>query len=207
MISIEFYTAYVLATTALILIPGPIVTLTVANSLDRGLGHGIVTVCGATCGTAVLLSLGFFGMAWVSTVLSEWLTVLRWLGVAYLLLLGFKQWFTAPVQNQDAVEFISSNLTVLMRGFLVAVTNPKTVLFYAAFFPQFLDFSKPLGPQLWVLNLTFIVIAFFIGSCYAILAGRLRQWIVRAGRARLRNRLTGVLLITTGAGMAFMQRN
>ena len=207
MISIEFYTAYVLATTALILIPGPIVTLTVANSLDRGLGHGIVTVCGATCGTTVLLSLGFFGMAWVATVLSEWLTVLRWLGVAYLILLGVKQWFAASGQNQDAVEVMNSNLTALMRGFLVAVTNPKTVLFYAAFFPQFLDFSKPLGPQLWVLNLTFVVIAFSIDSCYAILAGRLRQWIASAGRARLRNRLTGILLIITGAGMAFMQRN
>ena len=146
-------------------------------------------------------------MAWVSAVLSEWLTVLRWIGVAYLILLGVKQWFTASGQNQDAVEVMNTNLTALMRGFLVAVTNPKTVLFYAAFFPQFLDFSKPLGPQLWVLNLTFIVIAFSIDSCYAILAGRLRQWIARAGRARLRNRLTGVLLITTGAGMAFMQRN
>ena len=116
MISIEFYIAYVLATTALILIPGPIVTLTVANSLARGLGHGIVTVCGATCGTTVLLSLGFFGMAWVATVLSEWLTVLRWLGVAYLILLGVKQWFAAAGQNQDAVEVMNSNLTALMRG-------------------------------------------------------------------------------------------
>ena len=146
-------------------------------------------------------------MAWVATVLSEWLTVLRWLGVAYLILLGVKQWFAASGQNQDAVEVMNSNLTALMRGFLVAVTNPKTVVFYAAFFPQFLDFSKPLGPQLWVLNLTFVVIAFSIDSCYAILAGRLRQWIARAGRARLRNRLTGILLIITGAGMAFMQRN
>ena len=207
MISVEFYIAYILATTALILIPGPNVSLTVANSLARGFGHGIITVCGATCGTAVLLSLGFFGMAWVSTVLSDWLTALRWIGVAYLILLGVKQWFTAPVQGQDTVEGMSSNLAALMRGFLVAVTNPKTVLFYAAFFPQFLDFSKPLGPQLWVLNLTFIFIAFFIDSCYAILAGRLRQWIARAGRARLQNRLAGILLIITGTGMAFMQRN
>ena len=204
MIEPDLYIAYMLATTALILMPGPIVTLTVATSLAHGARHGILTVCGATIGSGVLLALGALGMAWAFAVLSGWFSVIRWAGAAYLIFLGVKQWRARPVVLNDAHTNEGPVASVLMHGFVVAVTNPKTILFYAAFFPQFLDTSRALGPQLWVLSLTFIVIAFTLDSCYATMAGRLRRWLTGAERGLLRNRITGGLLMITGAGLALM---
>ena len=207
MIEPDLYIAYMLATTALILMPGPIVTLTVATSLAHGARHGILTVCGATIGSGVLLALGALGMAWAFAFLSGWFSVIRWAGADYLIFLGVKQWRARPVALNDAHTNEGPVAAVLMHGFVVAVTNPKTILFYAAFFPQFLDTSRALGPQLWVLSLTFVVIAFTLDSCYATMAGRLRRWLTGAERGLLRNRITGGLMMITGAGLALMHRN
>ena len=207
MIEPDLYIAYMVATAALILMPGPIVTLTVATSLAHGARRGFLIVCGATVGSSVLLALGALGMAWAFAVLSGWITVIRWVGAAYLIFLGVRQWCAPLVDLIDAHTNEGPVASVLMHGFVIAITNPKTILFYAAFFPQFLDTSRAMGPQLWVLSLTFIVMAFTLDSCYATMAGRLRRWLTEAERGRLRNRITGGLLMITGAGLALMHRN
>ncbi len=206
MISYDLYIAYVLATSALVLMPGPIVTLTVANSLAHGAGRGVLTVLGSSAGTGVLLGLGALGMAWMLTALSEWIVWIRWIGAAYLIFLGIKQWRATPVDLKDAHADKGPVASVLLHGFVVAVTNPKTILFYVAFFPQFLDTSRPLGPQLWLMCLTFVVIAMVLDSGYAILAGHLRRWLTGSEKGRLRNRITGSLLMITGAGLALVRR-
>jgi len=89
---------------------------------------------------------------------------------------------------------------------LVSATNPKTLLFYAAFFPQFVDPGSPPGPQLALLCTTFLVIATALDGAYALLAGRLRPWLRTRRRARLRNRLTGSFLIAAALGLALARR-
>lgn len=205
--SLELYIAYVLATTLLVLMPGPIVTLTVANSLAHGATRGFLTVCGATLGSAVLLGLGALGMAWVLSALSAWFDWIRWIGAAYLIFLGLRQWNARPADLAHGKADRGPVFSVLAHGFLVAVTNPKTILFYAAFFPQFLDTTKPLGPQLTLLCVTFVVIGFTFDNGYALMAGRARRWLGGAEKGRLRNRITGGLLMLTGAGLALVRRS
>ncbi|MBM09698.1 MAG: hypothetical protein CMF69_09010 [Magnetovibrio sp.] len=160
MISLDFYIAFIFATISLILIPGPVVTITVAISLARGAKYGIVTVSGATLGTAVLLSIGSIGMVWFSKVLTELLTVLRRVGSAYSIFLGIKQFFNLSAKAPIVNKVSSSIPGVLLAGFLAAFSNPKTMLFCVAFSPQFLNVSTPIGPQLWLLSITFVGIAF-----------------------------------------------
>ena len=93
---------------------------------------------------------------------------------------------------------------IALRGFLVGLTNPKTLLFYGAFFPQFLDPGRPIGPQVGLLCATFLVIAVVLDSGWAVAAGRARRLL--AARPRLRNRLSGGCLIAAGAGLALAHR-
>lgn len=206
MISMDLYIAYVLATAALIAMPGPIVTLTVANSLAHGAGRGLLTVVGATVGSGVLLAMGALGLAWLISLLSQWFDWIRYIGAAYLIFLGLRQWRAAPVELGQAQADKGPVASVMFHGFVVAVTNPKTILFYAAFFPQFLDMARPLTPQLLVMTVTFLVLALVLDSSYALLAGRLRRWLSGAEKGRLRNRITGGLLMITGAGLAMVRR-
>ena len=202
----EVYLAYCLATAVLILMPGPIVTLTVANSLRHGSKTGFLTTVGATGGSAVLLTAGAFGMAWILGLLSDWFTWLRLIGAAYLIYLGIRQWREAAHGLEDTKADKKPGREVMLHGFIVAITNPKTILFYAAFFPQFIDLSQPTGPQLLLMSVTFLCIAITIDGSYAFLAGRLRPWLQGGTRGRLRNRITGTLLIGTGLALAFARK-
>ncbi|MEK9752630.1 MAG: LysE family transporter [Rhodospirillaceae bacterium] len=207
MMSFDLYIAYVLASALLILMPGPIVTLTVANSLAHGATRGMLTVLGASAGSAVLLGVGALGMAWLLDVLSHWFDWIRWIGAAYLIFLGLRQWNAKPADLAQGKADKGPVFSVMAHGFLVAVTNPKTILFYAALFPQFIDASAPLGPQLTLMSVTFVVLALILDNGYAIMAGRVGRWLGGAKQGRIRNRITGGLLMITGAGLALVRRS
>jgi homoserine/homoserine lactone efflux protein len=202
----ETYLAFCLATALLILMPGPIVTLTVANSLKHGSKTGFLTTVGATVGSGVLLTAGAFGMAWALDLLADWFTWLRIIGAGYLIYLGFRQWREAAHGLEDMKADKHPGREVMLHGFVVAITNPKTILFYAAFFPQFIDLSQPTGPQLFLMSITFLCIAVAIDGSYAFLAGRLRPWLQGGNRGRIRNRITGTLLVGTGIALAFARK-
>ena len=148
MIDTELYIAFVLATVLLILMPGPIVTITIANSLAYGARHGLRTVVGTSSATALLLVIGGFGMTSAFLLLAEWFEWLRWFGAAYLVFLGIQQWRTKPVLLGDEDTRAWSKKGIFWQGFVISVTNPKTILFYAAFFPQFMDPAKEPAMQL-----------------------------------------------------------
>lgn len=201
----HLWLAFAAATAVLILIPGPIVTLTIANSLRWGTRSGLMTIAGTSVATAVLLAAGGFGMAWVFATLGEWFQVLRWIGAAYLVWLGLRHWFERGHGLEEHPE-ARRGRSIFWQGFLVSITNPKTILFYAAFFPQFMNPAAPAGPQLAALSVTFLIIAVIIDGAYAVLAGRLRPWLTGERRGRLRNRITATLLIGTGLALAFARR-
>ncbi len=203
----DLYFAFVLATTLLILMPGPIVTLTIANSLSYGARAGLLTVSGTSLATSVLLLVGGFGMASALALLAEWFDWLRWLGAVYLVWLGVQQWRAKAHGLEDETPSAKSPRKLFWQGFLVSITNPKTILFYAAFFPQFMDPMQPAGPQLLVLSLTFLVIATALDLGYALLAGRLRPWLSGGRRGRIRNRVTSGLLIGAGVGLALARKS
>jgi threonine/homoserine/homoserine lactone efflux protein len=203
---LELYLAFVFATAVLILIPGPAVTLIVANAIAHGSRRALVSVAGVSTAVVVQLVLVALGMASLMALLSEWFEWLRWLGVAYLVYLGIRQWRAAPLALEAGLMRAVSRRRLFWTGFLVNATNPKTLFFYAAFFPQFVDPGAAFGPQILALCATFLVIQTLLDGSYALLGGRLRGLLTGRRRARLRNRVTGTLLIGAGLGLALARK-
>jgi threonine/homoserine/homoserine lactone efflux protein len=202
----QTWLAFVAATVVLILIPGPNVTLLVANSLTYGPRRALVTLAGTSTAIALQLLVVALGMTSLIPVLADSFGWLRWLGAAYLLYLGIQQWRAAPLALDD-VEARPITAKLFWQGMLVSATNPKTLLFYAAFLPQFIDPQAAVGPQMALLCTTFLVIATVLDGGYVLVAGRARGWLRDRKRARLRNRLTGALLMATGLGLALARKS
>lgn len=204
MIDPGLYLAFVAATTVLMLIPGPNVALIVANSVAYGTRFGLVTLAGTLTAMVVQLTLVTLGLSAALGVVGAWLEWLRWLGVAYLVVIGVRQWRAAPVDLTRTRPEPRSARSIYLRGLLVSLTNPKTLLFFGAFFPQFLSPDHALRAQLLLLSVSFIALALVLDSCWAVLAGRVRGFL--AVRGRLRNRVSGGLLIGCGIGLALARR-
>jgi homoserine/homoserine lactone efflux protein len=198
----EFFTAFLLITLVLMLIPGPIVTLVIATSVRRGTRAGLVTVAGTSSGNAVLLAAIAIGLGWILNHALTWFEILRWVGAAYLVWLGVQAWRGAdraePLPPNDRIHF--------GRGFLVALSNPKTIAFFTAFLPQFVDPSLPVARQLAVMCGVSVLLATVTDSGWAILAGLGRIWFMQPARAKLLGRLSGLTLIGGGLWLSLSRR-
>jgi len=201
----DLYLAFIAATVVLILIPGPNVALIVANSVAHGPRAGLLTVAGTGSAMVLQLALTVLGMSTLLLVLADWFELLRWAGVAYLLWIGLQAWRSPAIDLTRTSAPPPATGRLWLRGFLVSLTNPKTLLFYGAFLPQFLDTSGDVESQLRLLAITFVVIAVALDSCWALLAGRLRRLLAVNGTWR--NRLTGGFLIGAGVGLALARKS
>jgi threonine/homoserine/homoserine lactone efflux protein len=202
--SLPLYATFVLAVVTLMLIPGPNVALIVANAMARGPRAGLATMAGTTAAMVPQLVLTGLGMSALVAGAAEVFALLRWLGVAYLGLLAYRA-FTAPGGDLAAVAPQLQPLRRLfLRGFLVSLSNPKTLVFFAAFFPQFIAPAAPVGPQVMLLSATFVALAIVIDSGWVLLASRVGGALRMSGR--LRNRLTGSLLLGAGLGLALARK-
>jgi threonine/homoserine/homoserine lactone efflux protein len=204
MIDLHLYLAFIAAVTILILIPGPNVALIVANSVAYGPRYGLLTVAGTSSAMVVQLGLTALGMTTVLGVLADWFEWVRWLGVIYLVYIGVRQWRAVPVDLTRTKPQAKSVRAIYVRGLLVSLTNPKTLLFYAAFLPQFITEDGQIEAQLTVLSLTFLAIAVLLDGAWALAASGARSFL--ATRGRIRNRLSGGLLIGAGIGLALARR-
>ncbi len=201
---LDLYLAFVLASAVLIVIPGPNVALIVANSVAHGARFGLVTVAGTSAAAFVHLAFTVLGASALLSVLAASFEWLRWLGVAYLLWLGIAAWRAPAVDLARIGPQSRSARLIFLRGLLVGLTNPKTLLFYGAFLPQFVTPGAGASEQLLLLAATFLVVAVVLDCVWALLAARLRAQLTR--RARLRHRLTGGLLMGAGLGLALARR-
>ena len=138
------FAAFVAITVILVLTPGPIVTLVITTGSTRGIRAALVTVAGTTLGNALLVAAIAVGLSWVLANAAFLFEILRWLGAVYLVWLGINAWRGAG-RGQDAPP---ADQVHFVRGLVVALTNPKTIAFFTAFLPQFVDSSLPAGPQL-----------------------------------------------------------
>ena len=202
--SLALYAAFVAATVALVILPGPNVALITANSIAYGRRFGLITVLGTSAAMIPQLALTVFGMTGVLTLMGELFEWIRWAGVAYLIYLGINAW-RAPVVDLTKIKpQPRSKRSIFLRGFLVSSSNPKTLLFYGAFFPQFVTPDRDIMLQLAVLSISFLAIAASLDCCWALLADRLRGLL--ATRGRFRNRLTGTFYFAAAAGLASVKR-
>jgi len=196
-------TALALATMILVAIPGPNVALIVGRSLQRGARAGIATTFGTTVGVAIQLLLVIAGIAVLVDVAAAALGVLRWLGVFYLLILAFRYW-RQPESDPALPEGRPADREEFGRGALLALANPKTLVFNAAFLPQFVDPSEALLPQLVLLSAVYLGVL-FAGDClWAMLANSARKWFGRY--SRFQNRLSAMFLAAAGIALAYSRR-
>jgi threonine/homoserine/homoserine lactone efflux protein len=199
----HLFSAFLLITLILVLTPGPIVTLVLSTGATRGTRPALVTVAGSTVGNALLVTAIALGLSIViehAAIIFEWL---RWIGAAYLIWLGVQAWrhagaTTGPVEQRGHVYF--------RRGFLAAVTNPKTIAFFTAFLPQFIDPALPAGHQLFVMCSVALVMAGVTDCGWAMLAGAGRSFFLRRASATWLARLSGLALIGGGIWLSLARR-
>ncbi len=201
---LELYLAFVAASVVLILIPGPNVALIVANSIAHGHRYGLVTVAGTSAAMVPHLALAVLGLGGFLAVMADWFEWLRWLGVAYLLYLGLTA-LMAPATDLTTVKAARiAPRQMFYRGFVVSLTTPKTLMCYSAFLPQFVSPHGDAFTQLLLLAVTFLSIAVLLDSVWALLASRAARWLAIDGH--LRNRITGVFLLSAAAGLALARK-
>ena len=152
----ELFTAFLLITAVLVITPGPIVTLVIATGASQGIRAALTTVAGTTLGNAILLAAIAFGLSWVLRNAAILFDILRWVGAAYLIWLGVQAWRHAGANGAMAVP---RGHVHFWRGITVALSNPKTIAFFTAFLPQFVDPSLPAGRQLAVMCAVAVPIA------------------------------------------------
>ena len=188
------------ATLVLVMIPGPNVALIVANSIRYGIRMGTVTVLGTTVGVALQLVIVLLGMAAIIEIVSDALTWIRWAGVAYLVWLGIRTW-REPAEDLGKIVAAPS---VFWRACMVAAVNPKTLLFNAAFLPQFVSSDGSAIAQLAIVSGAFLTVLFLGDMLWALTAGSARQLLDKHVAAR--NKITGGFLVAAAIGLALSRR-
>ena len=195
----HLYFALVAATAVLMLIPGPNVGLIVANSVAHGTRSGLITVAGTSCAMVPQLLLTLLGMSAVLTVLSDWFNWLRWIGVAYLLYLGIKQW---RAHDSDLLGLKAGQKparAIYSRVPRVARQSQDSPLL-RSILPAVRERSDDAVSQFALLAATFLVVGVFIDGSWALLAGRARPFLAKRGTVR--HRVSGSLLIAAALGLA-----
>ena len=208
--TIESYLTFVLACAAVAIVPGPNVSIIVANSLRAGPKAGMVSVAGTQLGVFVLLMTLAIGLQVIveqMAVLFDWI---RLAGAAYLIWLGYRlvtsrgpSAIIDSLQSEEPAP--AKNHSYFWQGFLVLLSNPKALLFFGAFIPQFVDPAGNAMLQAMLLGATFMVVAGLLDSGYALAAGRAGSWLSQS-RVKMVERISGMFMIAGGVWIALARR-
>ena len=200
--SLEHWLAFVAASAVLLAIPGPTILLVISYALGHGRKAATSTVAGVALGDFTAMTASMLGLGALLAASAALFTGLKWIGAAYLIYLGIKLW-RAPVSTgavNEAAEMPNETpLRIFLHTYVVTALNPKSIIFFVAFLPQFLDTTRPLLPQMIIFEVTFLVLATINAALYGTLASMARQTIRRPSVQRTVNRVGGSLMI--GAGL------
>lgn len=205
MFTLSSLVAYLVACVVLAIVPGPTVTVLVANSLARGTAAGLAILAGTQAGFLVMTIVVALGMQALVAFMGWAFDWIKLIGAAYLIWLGFKMLRSDGRLGDAQAERSKSNFGIALEGFLVLLSNPKVLIFLGAFLPQFVDPARPTFPQVMVLGLIFMAVAGATDAVYIVVAGRARG-LLSAARVRLVNRVSGVVLMLGGVWLALQKR-
>ena len=205
--SLSTYLLYLAAVSLLIVTPGPTMLMTLSNAVNHGPARALVSTAGALVASIGIMALSALGLGAVLAASETAFTLLKVLGAGYLVWLGIKTF-----RNGDRLALAPSSTPtakgpLFMQGLLVGASNPKAILFFAAFFPQFIDPAAPVLPQFVLLSATFVLGDFLLLVACAFGVGRLTGWLHRAGVVRWINRVCGGLFATMGGLLLLSPRN
>ncbi len=196
----EIWLAFVAASTALVLIPGPTVLLVVSYALGQGWRAALPMAVGVALGDFTAMSLSVLGIGALLMASATLFTVVKWIGAAYLIYLGIKLFRAGGTLSAEPKTDVSTALRMGAHAWLVTSLNPKGILFFVAFFPQFIDQHAAFWPQVLILQATFLVIAFANALAYAFFASRARGLVGSERVIGAVNKTGGAMLV--GAGVA-----
>jgi len=199
------FVSFVAVSIALIAIPGPNVLVIVSTGITHGRLRGLQTVAGTTLAMAIQLVVAAFATAWFVSQLAAGFYYLKWLGAMYLLYLAALHLKQALAK--DVATLILSATATFARGFWVSLSNPKTIVFFGAFLPQFVSPGEAYLLQIGILSFTFLLLAALLDSCYALLSGRLQTLIQQRNLSKLQNGVSAVLLFGASAWLATTRRS
>lgn len=199
--SLELYAAYLVACFVIVIVPGPTVTLIIANSLKHGSRAGLLNAAGTQAGLAVMIAIVGIGLNSVIAAMGHWFDWVRLAGAAYLIWIGWKMYRSAGAVGEEVAVARAPRGGFFLQGVLVALSNPKTLLFFGAFFPQFLDPARDHATQIAIMGATAMLFAAVSDSAYALLSGRAGRFLSQ-NRVRLLSRFSGGFLIGGGLWLA-----
>jgi threonine/homoserine/homoserine lactone efflux protein len=198
--SLSVYSTFLLACIVVVIVPGPTVTLIVANSLRHGRRAGMLNVAGTQLGLVLTVGIVLLGLASLIAAMGAWFIWLRLVGAAYLIWLGCKL-LMASGEIAVGTAPRTPRAGFFVQGLAVALSNPKTLLFFGAFFPQFMDPNRDFTLQVLIMGATAMAVAAISDSAYALLASRAGAALSRR-RVRLMTRASGGMLIGGGVWLA-----
>lgn len=199
--SFDHWLAFAAASAILVAIPGPTVLLVISYALGHGRKSAFATVAGVALGDFTAMTASMLGLGALLATSALLFTTLKWIGAAYLVYLGVKLW-RAPVAapaGDDAPPPSETARRIFLHTYAVTALNPKSIVFFIAFVPQFLDSTQPAVMQMVTFETTFLVLATLNAASYGLLAALARKQIRRPSIQRLVNRTGGSLMI--GAGL------
>ncbi len=202
--TLENWLAFCAAATALAIVPGPTVTVIIANSLRYGPRAGLLNVAGTQLGVAIWLAIAVLGLGAAIQVMGAWFDLLRYAGAAYLVWLGIKL-LRSKGDLAMATDRARPRGSFFLQGFIVIMSNPKMLVLFGALIPPFISPDGDYTRQLLSLGLIFAAIATVGDSFYALAAGKAGQWLSRS-RIRVIEVASGLCLTAGGIWLALKSR-
>jgi len=206
--TLAVWLAFAAASAVLVLIPGPTVVLVISYALAQGKRVALATVAGVALGDFLAMTLSLAGLGAILAASATLFTMLKWAGTLYLIYLGIRLWRAEP-----KLVAIGEDPTILpARGvfahaFAVTALNPKSIAFFVAFVPQFIDHAAPILPQLVIMEATFVTLGALNALAYALAADRLRHRVRRPSALKWLNRAGASCLMAMGAATAALSRS
>jgi len=199
--------AFSAATFFLLVVPGPTIIMVVSQALAHGKRVAFASVLGVGLGDLFAATLSIVGVGTLLAASATAFTVLKWVGAAYLIWIGIKMW-RAPVSSFELSDKTdgSASFTVFRDAFLVTLFNPKGIVFFVAFVPQFIQPTADFMPQAIVFILVFVILGVLNAAAYALLAAHAREWIKKPSILRIMTRLGAGFLISAGLASVFVKR-
>ncbi|HQS19302.1 LysE family translocator [Reyranella sp.] len=198
--SFEAWVAFAAASSVLLVIPGPTVLLVVSYALGQGWRTALPMATGVALGDFTAMTLSMLGLGALLATSATLFTVLKWIGAAYLVYLGIKLWRAGGTLDAAPRTDAVSAAKMLGHAWLVTALNPKSITFFVAFLPAFLDPKADFLTQMLVFETTFLVLAFANAFGYALVASRARRLASNPRAIGIVNKVGGGLLV--GAGVA-----
>ena len=204
--SLSLWLTYLIATIVLSVTPGPGVFSSLSSGLNHGFRMGVWNGVGMQAANFVLICIVSVGLGAMLLASEGLFTLVKWIGVAYLIYLGIVTWRSPPQAFRQEKDDAHTAKDVFLKGFLVNITNPKGIIFYVAILPQFIDVQRPQAVQYAILAATTLLVDLVVMSGYTALAAKVLRVMRDPSRLRWVNRTLGGAFVAAGVALASFRR-